>query len=329
MACSVAMSLSRGGFLALLAGCLVCLLIQLVQSPGSARPALLGVIVAGSALLVSWFGFDTVSDRLGTLLKGDAYRESRAPVWSELMPLTRNFAVWGTGYGTMQYVSPLYRDPAQDPDAVVEHAHNEYLEALIEGGLPRLALTLTGIALAYVLAFRALRRSLGQSAEGLVLGCLLALTTLVVHSIGEFGIHIPAIAILATVLIAQLSALGGPEASRAAQHSSAAADRDLRVWGLAPLLGAAGLAIVALLLYTRGWRAYEADASAWRRKMRARRRKSARKRSPGSRPPWDGSRQTLPCNSSWPKPSSTTTERAGPGWRRRTGSGMPQNFGWR
>ena len=63
-----------------------------------------------------------------------------------------------------------------------------------------------------------MRRLEGQAAAGLVLGALFGFTTMVIHNFGDFGLHIPAIALLATVLCAQLAGLGrqDPESARLA-----------------------------------------------------------------------------------------------------------------
>jgi tetratricopeptide (TPR) repeat protein len=83
--------------------------------------------------------------------------------------------------------------------------HNEYLEALFEGGLPRLFLTV-GLVLAMLIsAGRALPRLRGRSAALMVLGTLFGLVALSVHSLVDFGIHLPGVALLAAVLLAHLS----------------------------------------------------------------------------------------------------------------------------
>lgn len=259
MVTSVAFSLSRGGVLSLLAGCLVCLLIRLFQSRRAGSWELIGLVAVSVVLLVGWFGFDLVAGRLGTIWEGEAYKESRAPVWSQLYPMVRDFPLWGAGYGSLPYLEPLYRSSTHDSGWVVEHAHNEYLEALVEGGAVRLVLMLAGIGFIYFLATRALRRGRGLPVGGLVLGAVLGFTTLVIHSVGDFGIHIPAIAVLTAVLAAQLSILGGPESSRAAKEPGAAEAQQVKFLGLAPAVGAIALVAFAVLLYGHGWKAYESE----------------------------------------------------------------------
>ena len=109
----------------------------------------------------------------------------------------------GAGYGTFDYVEPLTRTGA-DVNYRYEHAHNDYLESLIEGGLIHLVLVLVIMALVYWLGLRALARHSHEATAGLIMGGLFGFTALVIHSFVDFGLHIPAIALLATVLCAQL-----------------------------------------------------------------------------------------------------------------------------
>jgi hypothetical protein len=93
---------------------------------------------------------------------------------------------------------------------------------------------------------------------GLAVGALFSFTTLVIHSVGEFGLHIPAITLLAVVVCAQLSDLGLTlAAARQGQEAEPSNEYRLRLHGLAPCLGAAAGVALAWLLATHGWRAHQ------------------------------------------------------------------------
>ena len=158
---------------------------------------------------MAWFGVAPVAARLATL--GNAREDSRLAIWARILPLVRDFPLWGTGYGTFRYLEPLHAASAADAELEYVFAHNDYLEALLEGGLLRLIPSLIAVGLVFRLGYRAVRRHEGRSADGLALGAFFGFTTMAIHSIVEFGLHIPAIALLATVLCAHLCALGGGE----------------------------------------------------------------------------------------------------------------------
>ena len=88
----VAMCLSRGGYLALVAGLAVWLLARGRSSPRSFRlttALLVGVAAAG---LIGWFGFARVEAHLATLEGG---LEERLPTWLRACPRRRNFPFGG------------------------------------------------------------------------------------------------------------------------------------------------------------------------------------------------------------------------------------------
>jgi tetratricopeptide (TPR) repeat protein len=247
---SVVFSLSRGGFLALVGGSIVCLVIQLSRSDRSLRrgAALLPLATALLTLgvmalaLVAWFGLAPVTGRLATLWNREDLQGGRLALWARTLPLVRDFPVWGTGYGTFRYLEPLHAAGAADAEVEYVFAHNDYLEALVEGGLVRLIPSLVAVGLVCRLGYRAVRRQEGRSTEGLALGAFLGFATVAIHSVAEFGLHIPAIALLATVLCAHLCALGQSEGPPDAGHGPTEAGDSgeyvFRLVGVAPVVGA-------------------------------------------------------------------------------------------
>lgn len=259
MIAAVALSLSRGGFLALLGGAAVVLMLRPVRMPRFQRsgPALVGVVLALG--LVIWLGFERVENRLSTIGTGQALQESRLPLWADAWPLVSEFPLWGTGYGTFRWVEPLHRERVS-ARIYHEHAHNEFLEAIIEGGVIRLAITVLAIGLVFWAGLKAVRRYHGRPEAGLALGAVFGFTTLVIHSIGDFGIHLPAIAFLAAVLCAQLVTLGWDKPEQPATAPEAVPTSDLRsyvlrLWGI--VLGVSAALSLALVLWGEGLRMFK------------------------------------------------------------------------
>jgi hypothetical protein len=206
--------------------------------------------------LLVWFGFDQVRMRLGSIWSAPASEEGRIVLWRDTVRITWDFPLWGTGYGTFQYVEPLVRK--NPSDVLNEHAHNEYLEAAIEGGVLRFGLTLLCIALLVRLGYRAFRRHEWSPAGGLVMGALFGLATVVLHSFVEFGVHIPAVSVLVTDLAAVVCALSSPAplsvpvATGASQLEMNASEYSVRGWGITPALVAAVSLLLGLTLVASG-----------------------------------------------------------------------------
>ena len=205
MLCAVVLSLSRGGVVVLLATSLLGLLIwgrRLFRFSRSTIGLTIGAV--GALALLSWFGMSVVKDRLETLWQSGGL-EARTPLWSACLPLMGQFPLFGTGYGTFPLVEPLHRAYVSEEfsQLIFAHAHNEFIEAMVEGGILRLVLSLAAIGFVLSAGYRVLRKE-SSPTGGLVAGALFAFTTVVLHSIGDFGMHVPAIVILVAVLSAYI-----------------------------------------------------------------------------------------------------------------------------
>lgn len=261
MLTAVAFSGSRGGLLALVGAAVICGVLGRLRLGSSFRLGPSLVVAAVVLALSAWFGTDLIKDRLATLESGEAF-ESRLPLWLRSLPIVPNFPIWGTGYGTFGYIEPMYRPDA--PSTVelepirFDHAHNDYLELLVEGGVVGLGLVVLALVAVFRRGYRALTLNRGSPRAGLALGAWFAFTALALHSFGEFGSHIPAIALLATIVCAHLYALGQP-----IPHQAPSVNRDeslrLRLGGIAPLFGAIAAFGFGLIICADSWKAYRID----------------------------------------------------------------------
>ncbi len=258
---AVAFSGSRGGLLALVGAAVLCGVLGRLRLGSSFRLGPSLVVAAVVMALFAWFGTDLIKDRLATLESGEAF-ESRLPLWLRSLPIIPNFPIWGTGYGTFGYIEPMYRPDA--PSTVelepvwFDHAHNDYLEILVEGGVVGLGLVVLVLVAVFRRGYRALTLNRDSRRAGLALGALFAFTALVLHNFGEFGSHIPAIALLATVVCAHLYALGQPIPQKAPSVNTDESVR-LRLGGIAPLFGAIAAFGLGLVLCADSWKAHRID----------------------------------------------------------------------
>lgn len=202
------LSLSRGGLFALVGTSLIFIVGHIVRTgrAGGMLPAA-GILVLLSIAIIGFFGMDKIEQRYSNLWK-DVSQESRIPFWRNAASLVPDFWLTGTGFGTFRDVEPLHRSSSHELGMDFEHAHNEYLEALVEGGIPRLLLMLGAIAASVYFGLRASSSHHSSALKGLIWGAMFGLSTAFLHSGGEFGIHVPAIMILLTVLAAYVCSLG-------------------------------------------------------------------------------------------------------------------------
>jgi len=223
------LSLSRAGYLGLVAGTVTFALVSFfILNRGASmhrfRLALGALALAVLPLvLAAYVGAESiiVQFRLGEM-GGDVFREA---LWFRTAAPMLALDPWlGAGANMFDQLSLRYRDGAFDVGPV--HAHNDWLQLLIEYGLIGLALgvavflvhVLAGFKNAMRLAREAsLARFWPQSMElGLVSGALAAWMAQGVHSFFDYRLHIAPVALL-------LGLSGGWLAgARHDQHSRAA-----------------------------------------------------------------------------------------------------------
>jgi len=85
-------------------------------------------------------------------------------------------------------------------ELAIDYAHNDYVQFMAEAGIWAWILAPVSIGLFLVLSFRHLSLRLGGSSGWLEFGAAVGVCGLLVHSVSEFNLHIPANAAWFTVL---------------------------------------------------------------------------------------------------------------------------------
>ena len=105
-----------------------------------------------------------------------------------------------SGGGTFEAVEPTVRTDPRLAGQNYEFAHNEYLEAVVEGGVVRLALTVVLVGGLLVAIGRGAVARRDRSVGGPLLGCWFGLAVVAFHAVGEFSVHTPAVAAVAVIV---------------------------------------------------------------------------------------------------------------------------------
>jgi hypothetical protein len=183
------LSQSRGGILgALLSFTLLYLFAGLRQKRVAAALAACWIIMLGYGTII---GFDDISNRFSQIGQGAT---GRVEIWKDGWNAVRDHPLTGTGLGTYPSVGRAYQN-AFSPQLRAHHAHNDYLEAVVEMGLPAAGILILGIwALWCSRAFFLWRNRQTMDPDRLVLaaGSLAALGGYLLHSWVEFNNAIPA-----------------------------------------------------------------------------------------------------------------------------------------
>ena len=188
------LSSSRGGiisFVVQMAILFVLLLIRRVHS----KFVLAGAVVVLTAILgVSWIGVQQVLARFSGIQNLEVTAGKRTAMERDTLRLFLDHPIIGTGLGTLEMVYPPY-DTLYD-GKVVNHAHNDYLEALAETGVIGGLCCAWFLGVVLVNALKGMLSAENSFSAALNLSGLVACAGILVHSLVDFNLHIPANALL-------------------------------------------------------------------------------------------------------------------------------------
>jgi len=209
---SIFLSHSRGGLLSFLLGFLALLGALLLS-----RTHMTSRFKWGATLSVVFLcgGFLVFGGKMDIRLQDLSFeRETRYEFAVITLTGIASSPGLGTGYGTFESAFPMYREGSLHRYVApkVDKAHNTYLETAIELGIPAasaLILAVAGVALVCLLGVRRRRRDILFPAIGF------AATVLVgVHSVFDFSLQIPAIAVTYAAILGAACAQAWPTARR-------------------------------------------------------------------------------------------------------------------
>lgn len=187
------LSASRGGIVSFAVEMIILFLLLMIRRIRSRSVLVGGAVVLCAVLAFSWIGMQEVLQRFSGIQK-EVSVGKRSAMRRDTWRIFLDHPVIGTGLGTIEIVFPPY-DSAYD-GRIVNHAHNDYLEALAETGV------LGGLCCAWFLGVLLVNSLKGIQELGTSFGSVLNLSGLVgcsgilVHSLVDFNLHIPANALL-------------------------------------------------------------------------------------------------------------------------------------
>ena len=186
---------SRGGIIGMVMemGVLVLLLGgQRVLRGG--RIAAAATVTVAALALIAWVGADRAIERFSALSSQEVSMDRRISMFRGAAHIFFEHPIQGSGLGTLVAVYPRY-ETAYD-GKVVDHAHNDYIEALADTGILGGLCGLMFLWLLYREARKAFVAEQGRFSRGLHAGAIVAVSGLLLHSFVDFNLHIPANAML-------------------------------------------------------------------------------------------------------------------------------------
>ena len=199
-------SLSRAGTALGLAALAAVALVAGSRRRRGRRLVAVGLLCAVASVPLIQLGAERLTDRLAGTGRDLFQGSGRAVVWSDTLGMLGDFPLVGPGYGTFAAVYPLYRSPGVR--LFYAHAHNDWLQAIVEGGAA--GAVLWGVLLALIGA--RVVRGVSGAAGPLALGLAAGLAAALLHGLIDFPFRIPAHAATAAIAAGLLEGLPWPDA---------------------------------------------------------------------------------------------------------------------
>ncbi len=193
MASTIFLSGSRGGMIAFLVQTGVLAAVVLWRQKGrSLNWALLAFLAIGVGLVL-WLGGSELAQRLATLhaeTRTELSGGTRLDIDRDALRMFARKPIAGWGLGVFPYVYPPFR--SFHTNFFINQAHNDYLQLLVEMGGLGFAIMLWFLGALFRHAWRKLQHWSDDPNGTVGLAALLGVTGILVHSLVDFNLQVPA-----------------------------------------------------------------------------------------------------------------------------------------
>jgi O-antigen ligase len=197
MSGTVFLSGSRGGMLAIVAEFIVLAVILVRYKKGRRLALGVGAFAVVLLCLLTWLGGAQLSERLSSI-SSEARTEisggMRLSIDRDAFRMFLEKPILGWGLRSFPVVYPQFR--SFYTNFFVNEAHNDYLQLLAEMGLLGFGVMVWFLVLLYRTALRKIGNWTSDVTGAVTLACLLGFTGILVHSLFDFNLQIPANAAL-------------------------------------------------------------------------------------------------------------------------------------
>ena len=191
---ALVLSASRGGLISFFVELGVLFLWMILRRTLGKHLLSGGAVLFLAFLMVSWLGVQQLVERFSSMQSLEVTVGKRASMRADTWRIFLDHPWFGTGLGTIQIVFPAYETLYDGK--IVNHAHNDYLEALAETGIAGGLCCLWFLGILFFDSLRRLSQPVGAFASTVQLAGLIACLGFLTHSLVDFNLHIPSNALL-------------------------------------------------------------------------------------------------------------------------------------
>ena len=158
---------------------------------------IVSMVVIDTFILSAWFGLSKIQDRL---LQTSLQHESRDEVIRDAVPMLGDFGGSGAGMGSFYGLFPGYK--GESVRLFYDHVHNDYLQFMIEAGIPATLLLMVLVSFCAYSALQAMYLRHNSTMKGVAFGSVMAITGMAIHMTVDFPLQASANAAYYVVILA-------------------------------------------------------------------------------------------------------------------------------
>ena len=147
----------------------------------------ISMIIIDLIIVSSWFGLDKVQDRLAAT---SLSKEARDEVVIDASVIIADYPIMGSGGGSFYSVFPSYKK--SDVFEFYDHAHNDYLQTLVEYGFVSFSCLVAIVLLCFFAAAVVIKKRNNAMYKGAAFASLMAIIGMLIHMSVDFPLQAPA-----------------------------------------------------------------------------------------------------------------------------------------
>ena len=184
---SAFISLCRGGIIALTFS-FIFFFLTLARKQRKYSSLFSVGLIACFVIVIAWFGWGPIFERFDQIFNSSGeVVVDRVPLWENSWGVFKDFWLTGSGFGTFIAIFPRYR--TLPGDGIFDHAHNDYLELLTDGGIIGFVIVAWFVVVIFHQGWKMLQRRRDRYSILLSIGALTGIVGLLIHSISDFNMH--------------------------------------------------------------------------------------------------------------------------------------------
>ncbi|MDE2320515.1 MAG: O-antigen ligase family protein [candidate division NC10 bacterium] len=194
---------SRGGLVSFVGSMVFFVVMATMRRASHSKGRRLALAFFGLVLIAAvWMGGNRAflsMERLEQTFQEPTVEE-RSILWQDTLRMAGDYLRLGSGFNTFEEVFPTYK--TSTAQMIFQYAHNDYLQLLAEGGIGAFCLVIWCLIVWYRDLFGRWLVRQDPFAGIMTLAGMTAVFAMLIHSLTDFNLHIPANAIVTVTVLA-------------------------------------------------------------------------------------------------------------------------------